>query len=290
MSEEQKGKHFTETFTSPFSTPVLSWQHGPSKQFLFCFLAVVSAILGLFVYLLPFSFFIICFRLNPSCNFSFPAAHTSPAFTWCHSSAGRQGKQIALWPQAWQKIKLRKQWKASTSPKYQWHTITGNMSKIKSTRGTHDACIALLMWCRNMLRATLQYGDTHKNVCTVLPEQQLCKCKKSEVRHLCRNSSFLVRVITGGASTWLDAKQPQLLGVYSMQQTNHSVANCWNINARHWQNKEGNTQKTAHMRKNLKYCWLLSLPTFAHRIAAASCCSRRGSGQTEQGGRAVSGG
>lgn len=77
-------------FNSSFQLTV--W---PFKAVHFCFLVVVSAVPGLFVYLLPFSLSIICFQPKARCNSSACASHTSPAFTqqqWWLNSAGKQGK------------------------------------------------------------------------------------------------------------------------------------------------------------------------------------------------------
>lgn len=54
-------------FSSSFKLTV-----GPFKAVHFCFLAVVSAVLGLLVDLLPFSFFVICFRPEAQLRFLLP--------------------------------------------------------------------------------------------------------------------------------------------------------------------------------------------------------------------------
>lgn len=117
---------------------------------------------------------------------------------------------------------------------------------------------------------------------SVLCFQNRSSVKKAVcVRHLCKNSSFLVRIITGGSSTWLGAEQPQLMSTPCTKLT--AIWETGEILMWHTGNKAGNTQKIAQMQKKLKYCWCLSLVTFSHRLAAARCCSRRGFGKTELG-------
>lgn len=75
--------------------------------------------------------------------------------------------------------KLRKQWRGSTSPKPEAYTkreyAPNQIYKSNLWHSCHPSNTA--QYPDNILKAIPQYEGTHKNVCTMLPKQQLCKVR-----------------------------------------------------------------------------------------------------------------
>lgn len=223
---------------SPFFDSSFKLTAWPFKAFNFCFFGCSFRYPRTFC--VPTSLFVLYHLFPPHSPVAIPPSvlltlphclHVAALVT--ARQAGRE-KQTTLWPQSWWKNKLKKQWKASTSPKPVVYTKKEDAQNRTYKSNSWHLCFprSTVTW-HYTLKEMFQWEETHKNVCTMLPKQELCKesslCPAPMQELLIFGKNYHRRVI------YMARCRAASTHVYSMHQANCNMGNWWNINVTHWQ-------------------------------------------------------